>query len=112
MVIDRKALKAHIRSSWASMDKAMSIVEAVAKRLRIPEITKRLKKLRRLQEQIGKPKPMKCVCGRRFREFKTWHPHWKRKHPILNRRYSAVKGKKGEIARGNLMLRMMRAASA
>lgn len=111
-MVDRKALKRQIRKSWASMDKAISIVEAITKRLRVPEITKRLKELRRHQEQIGKPKPMKCICGMRFREFKTWHPHWRRKHPILNRRYSAVKGKKGEIARGNLMLRMMRAASA
>lgn len=76
---------------------------------RLTELTK---KLDRLEAQEGREKPMKCVCRQKFKGFSTWFPHWKSRHPILHKRYSAAKGKKGQMARGNLMLRMMRAASA
>ncbi len=74
--------------------------------------TKLIKMLDHIESQKplhqGGERPMKCVCGRKFRGFSTWFPHWKKRHPILHKRYSAAKGNE----RGNLMLRMMRAASA
>ncbi len=72
------------------------------------------KKIQRLEadKRIGGERPMKCICRKKFKGFSTWYPHWKSRHPVLHKRYSAVKGKKGQAARGNLMLRMMRAASA
>lgn len=79
-------------------------------RKRLMDLQKKLKRLE--AERYQGERPMKCICRKKFKGFSTWFPHWKERHPVLHKRYSAAKGKKGRVARGNLMLRMMRAASA
>ena len=79
-------------------------------RARLADLEKKLDRIEK-GEKTGE-KPMKCICRRKFKGFSTWFPHWRERHPVLHKRYNAVRGKKGERGRISLMLRMMRAASA
>jgi len=114
-------IKHDLQAATAGMNKALGkaidfVQAAIPRRPRGPmrKILADLRGLRRKMEDLDKPRrhPMKCVCGKRFRDFSTWRPHWRRRHPILEKRYNSMKGKKGSFARGSLMLKMMRAASA
>lgn len=108
-------LKRAVEETRCALGQALDIVEGTIPRTRpMREILAGVRRLRRKAENLGKPKrhPMKCVCGKRFRDFSTWRPHWRRRHPVLERRYSSLRGEKGRFARTNLMLQMMRAASA
>jgi hypothetical protein len=113
----RGELRAATEGMNKALGKAINFVEAAIPRKPGPPMRKilaGLRELRRKVKRLDEPQrhPMKCVCGKKFRGFETWRPHFKKRHPILDRRYSAIKGKKGSFARTNLMLRMMRAASA